>query len=442
MTISISEHFTYGKLLRFAFPTIIMMIFTSLYTIVDGIFVSNLVGAEAFTALNLIWPAVGILGSFGFMIGTGGVALVSKTLGEGQKKTASQYFSMLIAFEVILGITVSVLTLLFIKQLCVICGATPDLMADCIAYGWPLMACQCFFFLSTSFQSFLVAAGKAKFGLAVTVAAGLSNMILDYVFIAWFKMGIAGASYATALNWIVGALIPLVWFWKNKESDIHLCRFRWKFKAIGQSCFNGMSEMVTQLSMSLVLLLYNQVLMRIIGPDGVIAYGVIQYLAFLFSAAFLGYSMAVSPCIGYQFGAENHAELKNLLKKSLIIIGVGSIVVVLLADLGAPLLSGIFVSYSDSLMEMTENAIRIFAFSFLLSGYNIFASGFFTSLNNGPVSAVISLMRTFVFQVVSILWLPTVLGLNGVWNASNLAEALSFIVSVLFLVKMRKRYGY
>ena len=442
MSISISDHFTYGKLLRFAFPTIIMMIFTSMYTIVDGIFVSNLVGSQAFTALNLIWPAVGILGSFGFMIGTGGVALVSKTLGEGQKQTASEYFSMLVTFEVILGLVVSFLTLLFIRQLCLICGATPDLMEDCIAYGLPLMACQCFFFLSASFQSFLVAAGKAKLGLLVTVAAGLSNMILDYVFIAWFKMGIAGAAYATALNWIVGALIPLFMFWKKKDEDIHLCKFHWRFKAIGQSCFNGMSEMVTNLSMSLVLLLYNQVLMRIIGPDGVIAYGVIQYLAFLFAATFLGYTMAVSPCIGYQYGANNTTELKNLLKKSLVIIGVVSVAIVCLADLGAPKLSGIFVSYSDTLMEMTEKAIRIYSFCFLMSAFNTFASGFFTSLNNGLVSAIISLMRTFVFQVISILWLPTILGLNGVWNASNLAEALSLIVSLFFLIKMRKRYGY
>lgn len=440
--ITISDHFTYGKLLRYSFPSIVMMVFTSLYTIVDGIFVSNLAGQDAFTSLNLIWPIIGILGAFGFMIGTGGTALVSKTLGEGSEHKAREYFSMLIVFEVLVGVVVSIVTILFIEPIARISGATDELMRDCLLHAVPLLGAQCFFFMSNSFQSFLVAAGKPKFGLMVSLACGLLNMLLDYVFIAVFKMGILGASLATALNWVLGALIPLLWFFRHKESPIHFVRFKWRFRALGQSCFNGMSEMVTSLSMSFVLLLYNLVLMQIAGGEGVVIYGVVQYLGFLFASAFLGYTMAVAPSIGFQYGAGNHAELKNLLQKSLILTGCFSVVIIVGADFGARLLAGIFVSYSDTLMDMTEHAIRIYSISFLMAGFNIFASGFFTALNNGLVSAILSLMRTFVFQVAAIFSLPYLFGIDGVWSAAAAAEGLALVLSIFFLLKERKRYGY
>lgn len=442
MALSISDHFTYPKLLRFTFPSVVMMVFMSLYTIVDGFFVSNLAGKDAFTSLNLIWPAVGLLGAFGFMFGTGGTALVSKTLGEQKKELACEYFTMIIVFEIILAIVVSAITIACIIPICHLVGATEDLIPGCIAYGVPLLAIQVFMYLSHSYQSFLVVVGKAKFGLVITLITGFSNMILDYVLIGVFNMSVLGAALATGVNWIIGALIPTWWFWKHQEADLHFTKFKWRFKALAQASFNGLSEMVSNISMNLIVLLYNVVLMKMAGPDGVVVYGVIQYLSFLFAAVFLGYSMAIAPCIGYQYGAQNRKELKNLLIKSLVIITVVAVGTVLLASLGANQLSAIFVSYSDELMEMCETAIRIYCIGFLMAGFNIFASGFFTALNNGPVSAILSLLRTFVFQVGAILIMPQLFGLNGVWSATVVAEALSLVVSLAFILGLRKRYGY
>lgn len=442
MALSISDHFTYSKLLRFTFPSIVMMVFMSLYTIVDGFFVSNLAGKEAFTALNLIWPAIGLLGAFGFMFGTGGTALVSKTLGEQKKELACEYFTMIIVFEIILAVTVSAITIAAIVPICHLVGATDDLIPDCIAYGVPLLVMQVFMYLSNSYQSFLVVVGKAKFGLVITLITGFSNMILDYVLVGIFDMSVLGAALATGINWIIGALIPTWWFWKHKEADIHFTKFNWHFKALGQASFNGLSEMVSNISMNLIILLYNFVLMSMTGPDGVVVYGVIQYLSFLFASVFLGYSMAIAPCVGYQYGAQNRKELKNLLLKSLVIIAIVALATVALAALGAHQLSAIFVSYSDVLMELCEHAIRIYCLGFLMAGFNIFASGFFTALNNGPVSAIISLLRTFIFQVGAILIMPHLFGLDGVWSATVVAEAMSFVVCIAFLLGLRKRYGY
>lgn len=441
-SIAISDHFTYSKLIRYCLPSVTMMVFTSLYTIVDGFFVSNLAGEKAFTALNLIWPIIGILSSFGFMIGTGGTALVSKTLGEGDNQRACEYFTMLIVFEVLLGIGVSALTIVFLEPLARLCGATDDLLHDCYLYAIPLLACQAVCFMSNSYQSFLVAAGKPKFGLIISLACGGLNMVLDYVLIALFHLGILGASLATAFNWVLGGLIPTFWFWKHQENDLHFVKFKWKFKAIWQSCFNGISEMVTNLSLSFVLLLYNLVLMRIAGAQGVVVYGVVQYLGFLFAAVFLGYTLAVAPCIGYQYGAQNHEELKNLFHKSLILLAILSVMVVLMADAFAYELASLFVSYSKELMEMTHYAVQLYSLGFLVAGFNIFASGFFTALNNGPVSALLSLMRTFVFQALAVLVLPYFLGLTGVWMANFIAEILSLGLSTFFLLKLKKRYGY
>lgn len=442
MELKISDHFTYSKLLRFTFPSVVMMVFMSLYTIVDGFFVSNLAGKDAFTSLNLIWPAVGLLGAFGFMFGTGGTALVSKTLGEQKKELACEYFTMIMVFEVILALVVSAITIAMIVPICHLVGATEDLIPGCIAYGVPLLAMQMFMYLSNSYQSFLIVVGKAKLGLCITIITGLSNMILDYVFVGVFQMGVFGAALATGMNWIIGATIPTWWFWKHQEADIHFTKFKWRFKALGKASFNGLSEMVSTVSMNLIVLLYNLSLMKMAGPDGVVVYGVIQYLSFLFASVFLGYSMAIAPCVGYQYGAKKPKELKNLLVKSISLIAIFSIVTVSLAYMGSWQLSAIFVSYSDHLMEMCEMAIRIYCLGFLMAGMNIFASGFFTALNNGPVSALISLMRTFVFQVGSILIMPQLFGINGIWSATVVAEALALVVSLAFLFGMRKRYSY
>lgn len=442
MEYKLSEHFSYGRLIRYSIPSIVMMVFTSMYTIVDGLFVSNLAGDAAFASLNLIWPVIGMLSAFGFMVGTGGAALVSKTLGEKKKFLACEYFTMLIAFEILTGIVVSVITAFNIRSIARMLGATDDLIQDCVNYGFILLLAQPFVFVSTSFQSFLVTAEKPKAGLWITVLCGISNMVFDYVFIAWCQMGIFGAALATALGWVIGSILPLFFFVRSGRSALHFVHFKWHFKALGQACLNGSSEMVTNLSASFVLMLYNFELMHYIGSNGVNAYGVIQYITFLFSAVFFGYNMAAAPLIGFQYGAQNHRELKSLTSKSLVTTICFCLLMTAIAEASAGWLSHIFVSYSATLMELTVHAIHLYAIGFLMAGFNIFASGFFTALNNGVVSAILSFMRTFVFQAGCILLLPLVWGIDGIWLAVPVSEGLSALLGVFYLVYEKKRYGY
>lgn len=442
MNIQLSEHFTYKKLIKFTMPTIIMMIFTSIYGVVDGIFVSNCVGSEAFAAVNLIMPVLMILGSIGFMVGTGGSALVSKTIGEGDKEKANRYFSMLIYFLVIAGFVLTVLGIAFLKPIARLLGAERELLENCLIYGRTLMIALIPFLLQNSFQSFLVVAEKPQMGLIISVATGVMNMILDFLFIYVFKMGIFGAAFATGLSQIVGGIIPFIYFICKNSSPLRLVKTKIEKKALLQTCANGSSEMLTNLSMSLVNVLYNMQLMKMIGADGVVAYGIIMYIAFVFSGTYIGYSIGSAPIIGYHYGAENKEELKNILKKSVILIGIVSVVMTVLAEILAGVLSSIFVSYNQELLEMTTTAIRLFALSFLMSGFNIFASSFFTALNNGAVSAAISFLRTLLFQVVMIYLLPALFGINGIWLAVVAAEILALIVSVIFVISNKKKYQY
>lgn len=442
MKIRLSDHFTYRNLLRFTLPSVIMIVFTSLYTIVDGIFVSNVAGSRAFAALNLIWPVIAIMGTVGFMIGTGGSALVAKLLGEHKQKEANACFSLLIYFLIAVSVVLSLISSIFIEEFAQLLGATPEMLPDCIAYGRTLAFMLSGYFLQAAFQSFLVTAERPSLGLCLSVLAGLTNMALDYLFIYVFQMGIFGAALATGLSWIVGGFVPLLFFLSKNSTPLRLGKPEWNLRHIGQSCFNGSSEMVTNLSMSVITVLYNYELMKLIGENGVVAYGILQYISFVFAGAFLGYSMGVAPIVSYHYGAGNHSELKNLLKKSLTLITYTSIVMVILAELSASQLASIFVSSDPALMEMTIHAIRIYSISFLLCGFNIFGSSFFTALNNGFVSAAISFLRTFVFQILSIVVLPIFFGLNGIWSAVIVAEALSFVIVMLFLKKERKKYGY
>lgn len=442
MKIQLSEHFTYKKLIKFTIPTIIMMIFTSIYGIVDGIFVSNCVGSGPFAALNLIYPALMVLGTIGFMIGTGGSALVSKTMGEGDKKKANEYFSMLIYLLIIIGIIFTIFGALFINPISKLLGADETMLEDCIVYGRTLMLFLVPFALQNSFQSFLIVAEKPTLGLIVSIAAGITNMILDLLFVYIFKMGLFGAALATGISQVVGAVIPLIYFIKNNDNTLKLSKAKFDFKAIFQTCTNGSSEMLTNLSMSLVTILYNMQLMKYAGADGVVAYGIIMYVSFIFVGTYLGYSIGTAPIVGYHYGAGNTEELKCLLKKSLILIGITAIVMTGLAEVSSKLLASIFVSYDLELLKMTTIAIRLFSISFIINGFNIFASSFFTALNNGVVSATISFLRTLVFQVAAIVILPLIFELNGIWFAVVIAEILALVVSIIFFICNRKKYKY
>ena len=442
MKIQLSEHFTYKKLIQFTIPTIIMMIFTSIYGVVDGIFVSNCVGSDAFAAVNLIMPVLMILGTVGFMIGSGGSALIAKTIGEGKKEKANEYFSMLIYLLIIIGLILSIVGIIAIRPISGLLGAKENILEDCITYGRVLLIFLVPFILQNCFQNFLVVAEKPTFGLIISIIAGATNMILDFVFIYVLKMGVFGAAAATGISQLVGGVIPLVYFIRKNNSPLKIIKAKFEWKAIWQSCTNGSSEMLTNLSMSLVNMLYNIQLMKYAGSDGVVAYGIIMYIGFVFSGTYLGYSMGTAPIIGYHYGAENTEELKSLLKKSLKLIAITSIVMTGLAEISSKLLASIFVSYNAELLDMTTNAIRLFAISYIISGFNIFTSSFFTALNNGLVSAAISFLRTLVFQVVMILILPLIFGLNGIWLAVVVAETLALIVSIVFLVYNRKKYKY
>ena len=442
MKIQLSDHFSYSKLIKFTLPTIAMMIFTSIYGVVDGVFVSNCVGSDAFAAVNLIMPIIMILGSVGFMIGTGGSAIVSKTLGEGKKEKANEYFSMLVYLCVVSGVILSVIGIIFTGPIAVLLGAKGSIAKDCVTYGRTVFFMLTGLFLQNAFQSFLVVAEKPKLGLFVTLLAGFTNMFLDFLFVYVLRFGVLGAALATGISQFVGSVIPIIYFAGGKNNVLKLTKCRFNKDIIIKTCINGSSEMVTNMSMSLVNILYNMQLMKYIGTNGVVAYGIIMYVGFIFVGTYMGYAVGSAPVISYHYGAGNKDELKNLFKRSLTIIIVSSVVMTLIAEIIAGYLAGIFVSYDNNLLELTTEAIRIYAVSYLISGINIFASSFFTALNNGVVSAVISFMRMFVFQIVMILLLPVVLGISGIWTAVIAAEVLSVVISVMFLVKNRKKYSY
>ena len=432
MKIQLSDNFSYSKLIKF----------TSIYGVVDGVFVSNCVGSDAFAAVNLIMPIIMILGSVGFMIGTGGSAIVSKTLGEGKKEKANEYFSMLVYLCVVSGVILSVIGIIFTGPIAVLLGAKGSIAKDCVTYGRTVFFMLTGLFLQNAFQSFLVVAEKPKLGLFVTLLAGFTNMFLDFLFVYVLRFGVFGAALATGISQFVGSVIPIIYFAGGKNNVLKLTKCRFNKDIIIKTCINGSSEMVTNMSMSLVNILYNMQLMKYIGTNGVVAYGIIMYVGFIFVGTYMGYAVGSAPVISYHYGAGNKDELKNLFKRSLTIIIVSSVVMTLIAEIIAGYLAGIFVSYDNNLLELTTEAIRIYAVSYLISGVNIFASSFFTALNNGVVSAVISFMRMFVFQIVMILLLPVVLGISGIWTAVIAAEVLSVVISVMFLVKNRKKYSY
>lgn len=440
--IQLSDHFTYRKLFRFVLPSIVMMVFTSIYGVVDGFFVSNYAGKTSFAAINLVMPFIMVLGGMGFMIGTGGTALVSKILGEGDREKANRCFSMMILFTVVLGVLMTAVGLAFMEPVSLFLGATPEMLDDCVLYGRIVIAFTISFMLQNVFQSFLIAAEKPKLGLIATVAAGVTNMVLDALFVAVFHWGIAGAAIATGISQCVGGLYPLIYFMRPNTSLLRLTKTRLEIRPILNACGNGSSELMSNISSSVVSIIYNFQLMKYLGEDGVSAYGVLMYVQFIFIAIYVGYSIGCAPVIGYHFGAQNHAELKNMLKKSVLLMGSSGVVLTGLAIVLAAPLAQIFVGYDAGLYELTCHAFKLFAFAFLFAGFNIFASSFFTALNNGAVSAAISFLRTLLFQTASVLLLPLIFDVDGIWYAITVAEVFAVIISVFFLFALRKKYKY
>lgn len=442
MKIQLSDHFTTGRLLRFALPSIVMMIFTSFYGVVDGIFVSNFTGSTAFASLNLVWPYIMILGGVGFILGVGGTALVSYQMGTGDRKLANRTFSLIVYAGIVVGLLLTLLGELTMAPVCRLMGASEEMLPYCVKYGRVMLLGIIPFTLQNMFQSFLVAAEKPRLGLWVTVAAGITNMGLDYLFMGPFHWGVVGAAWATMLSECVGGLIPLLYFCFPNSSLYRLGRTRWDGAALLQTCTNGMSEFVTNISMSLVNMLYNLQLMKYIGEDGVAAYGVIQYVAFFFVAIYIGYSMGTAPIVSYHYGAENYDELKNLFRKGMGFIAVAALCMITLSQTLANLVAGIFVGYDAELTALTAHAFRIYSLAFLMSGFNIYGSDFFTALNNGKISAAISFIRTVILEMSAVMLLPLAFGMDGIWIALPIAEALALVVTAQFLIRKRHVYHY
>lgn len=442
MEIKLSDHFTFGKLFRFTLPTIGMMLFASVYSIVDGLFVSNLVGKTPFAALNLIFPFIQMLTSVGFMVGTGGTAIVSMLLGQKDNKKANEVFSLLVYFTIIIGFTLSAIGLLSLRKVAALLGASPEMMRDCLVYGSILLAALPAGLLQFAFQPFMIAAEKPNMGFFVTLSAGLTNMVLDALFIWGFGWGLAGAAVATAMSQCVAGCVPLVYFSRKNSSLLRLGKAVKDSRVIIHSCANGSSELLSQVSMSVVSMLYNFQLMKYMGEDGVSALGIVLYINFIFLALFIGYSVGLEPVIGYNYGSKNHGELKNIFKKSLFVISIGAVAMTLSAEALAGPLASLFVGYDTGLTEITKHAFRIYSVSFLLCGFNIFGSALFTALSNGVISACVSFFRTMVCEVSAILLLPLVFGIDGIWGAVIAAETVALSLTVFFVLRFRNRYHY
>lgn len=440
--IQLSDHFDYKRLLRFTLPSIIMLIFTSIYGVVDGYFVSNFVGKTAFTAVNFIMPFLMILGSVGFMFGTGGGALIAKTMGEGDRERANRLFSLIIYTSIACGVVLAALGILFLRPIAVALGAEGRMLQDSVAYGRIILLAIPAYILQFAFQCLFATAQKPKLGLYVTIAAGLTNVILDALFVAVFPWGLAGAAVATAVSQLVGGLLPIVYFGRENTSLLRLTRPRLDGRALLKTCTNGSSELMSNISMSIVSMLYNVQLLKYAGEDGIAAYGVLMYVNLIFLAAFLGYSVGTAPVIAYHYGAQNHTELKSLLKKSMTILSAFASSMFVAALILAEPLSVLFVGYDRSLTEMTLHGFSIYAFSFLFAGFAIFGSSFFTALNDGLTSALISFLRTLVFQIASVLILPLFWQLDGIWVSMVAAECLAVFVTGLFLLGKRRKYRY
>lgn len=442
MKIQLSEHFNYKKLFKFTFPSIIMMVFTSIYGIVDGFFVSNFVGKTAFSAVNFAMPFLMILGSTGFMFGTGGSAIIAKTMGEKKPEEAKNQFSMLVFISIIVGIILAVVGIIFIQNILYLLGARNEMLNTCVKYGRVVLCALPALTLQYAFQSFFITAEKPNLGLKVTIVAGVTNMILDALFIAVFRFGVVGAALATAISQCIGGIVPIIYFMKDNSAPLKLKFPKFHAKTILAACANGSSELLSNIAMSVVGMLYNVQLLKYAGEDGVSAYGVLMYVNLVFVAIFIGYSMGSAPIVSYHYGAKNYDELKNIRKKSLIIIGISSCVMLIMAEVLARPLAMIFVSYDKVLLDMTTRAFFIYSFSFLFSGFAIWSSSFFTALNNGIVSAIISFFRTLVFQVAAVIILPLILQLDGIWLSIVVAEIFAVTLGMIFLIALKKKYNY
>lgn len=442
MTIRLSDHFTYGRLLRFSLPSMLMMVVTSIYGIVDGYFISNYVGKTPFAAVNIIMPFLMLLGAMGFMVGAGGSALIGKYLGEGRGEDANRLFTMLILLTILVALAIAAAGELLLRPVAIALGADEGMLPGCLRYGRILLLGLPALMLQFEFQSFYVTAEKPKMGLYVTLAAGGTNILLDWLLVGMLHLDIEGAAVATVASQAVGGIIPLVYFLRPNSSLLRIGKASINGKALAKVLGNGSSEFVSNISMSVVSMLYNAQLMKYAGEDGVAAYGVLMYVCFIFIAIFVGFSVGTAPIISYHFGAQNVSELRSLLRKGVLLITVFALLMLAAGELFARPLSALYVGYDENLMQMTLRGFRIMSLSFLFSAIPIFGSSFFTALNDGKTSAIISFLRTMVFQVAAVLLLPLLFGLDGIWISLVVSELAATVVTAVFWLVKQPKFGY
>lgn len=443
MDVELSGHYTLRRIYQAAWPCIVMMLVSSVYSIVDGLFISNFVGTQAFASVNMIFPPLMMVGALGIMVGTGGSALVSKTMGEGDMEKANRIFSMLVYFTLAVGALLAAVFFVCARPISVALGAEGSMVEECVVYARVCVFSLPAFMLSMAFQSFYMTAGKPQLGTVMSVICGITNIVLDALFVALLHWGVPGAAAATATAQLVGGIFPVIYFAsRHNNSTLRLQRTHMEWPHVAKACENGMSEYVGNVAMNVACICYNLQLMRYLGQDGVAAYGVLMYVGFIFCSVFIGYNIGIAPVIGFNYGAQDHAELHSLLKKSLVILSVTGVVLMLSAELSSRLLAAIFVSYDPQLLALTTHAIRLYMLSFCVCGINMFVSALFTALNNGLVSAVAAFARTMVFEIAAVFVLPLVFGIDGIWLACNVAELFALVLSIVLLLSFRKRYHY
>lgn len=440
--IQLSDTFTYRKLIRFTLPSICMMVFTSIYGVIDGLFVSNFVGKVPFAAINMVIPFLMILGVVGSMFGTGGSALVAKLIGEKNKKKANEVFSLIVYTAFLVGIALSCIAYVFVDDIVSLLGADGTLAENAASYTEILLISLPFFMLQYLFQALFITAEKPKLGFIVTVLAGCLNIVLDYLFIVVFDWGLEGAAWATLSSQVAGGMFPLFYFFADNDSLLRLTKTRFDFSALLKVCGNGASEFAQTVSGSLVSMLYNYQLIKYLGENGVAAFGVIMYVNYIFLSIYFGYALGISPVISYNYGAKNTKELKNVFNRSLIVIFGMSILLFVVAELSAYPLASVFVGYDSELCNLTKKAFMIYSVSFLLAGFNLFASSLFTALNNGLISAGIAFSRTLIFETSAVVLIPIVFGIDGIWSAIIFAEFAAMILSLICLKSNRRKYAF
>lgn len=442
MAVRLSDHFTYKKLFKAVISPILMMVFTSIYGIVDGFFISRVEGDTAFSAVNIIMPVTMALGAIGFMFGAGGSAIVSKTLGEGNKEKARQIFTAIVIANAIAAIAISAIVLVFVEPIAELLGADESMIDYAVKYGRILLIGEIFFMTQNLFQNFFIVAERSQLGFIVTVCAGVTNMILDALFIAVFRWGVEGAAIATVISQVVGSVIPIIYFSTKNRSLLRFVKPDFNPYYLIQTVTNGSSEFLSNVSASLVSMVYNSQLMKYKGQDGVTAYGIIMYASFIFAAVYIGYAIGTAPIVGYNYGAKNHDELKNIFGKSIKLNVAAGIVMTGLSIVLSKVLCSIFVGYNAELTEFSAHAMRIYSISFIVMGLNIYTSSFFTALGNGLISAIVSAFRTLVCQMVTVFVLPLFMGVDGIWLSILLAELLALALCVFFLIKNKEKYQY